>query len=228
MSDRFRIDREEAAARRNLLAQDVMERTGISEAMIAQLVDRFYGRVRQDELLGPVFAAVQDWDAHLAKLSDFWSSVVLTTGRYHGQPMRAHLPLSLIGGHFDRRQLRDGCGHATRKHCIAASRPQILNTIHLFLPAKRAASEFATHPGCARHQQYRHRVQRAARRRDLGLRSEEVVSKAGRPTGAAEECGGWKCPPHSACHHACRPFTLPIACRSAGTGCVFPSPRRSH
>ena len=101
MSDRL-IDREAAALRRNLLAQDVMERTGISETMIAELVAKFYGRVREDELLGPVFARVQNWDEHLAKLRDFWSSVVLTTGRYHGQPMRAHLPLSLIGDHFDR------------------------------------------------------------------------------------------------------------------------------
>ncbi len=128
MSDRYRVDREEAAARRNLLAQDVMERTGISEAMIAELVDKFYGRVRQDELLGPVFAAVQDWDAHLAKLRDFWSSVVLTTGRYHGQPMRAHLPLSLIGNHFDRwldlfeQTARDVCPPAAAAHFIDKAR----------------------------------------------------------------------------------------------------------
>lgn len=128
MSDQYRIDREEAAARRNLLAQDVMERTGISEAMIAELVETFYGRVRQDELLGPVFAAVQDWDQHLAKLRDFWSSVVLTTGRYHGQPMRAHLPLSLIGGHFDRwldlfeQTARDVCPPAAAVHFIDKAR----------------------------------------------------------------------------------------------------------
>ncbi len=128
MSDRSRIDREEAAARRNLLAQDVMERTGISEAMIAELVDTFYGRVRQDALLGPVFAAVQDWDAHLAKLRDFWSSVVLTTGRYHGPPMRAHLPLSLIGNHFDRglelfeQTAREVCPPAAAAHFIDKAR----------------------------------------------------------------------------------------------------------
>ena len=102
MSDRLKAEREAAAERRNLLAQDAMERTGITEAMIGELVTRFYGRVREDDLLGPVFAVVQDWDTHLAKLKNFWSSVVLMTGRYQGQPMRAHLPLSLIGDHFDR------------------------------------------------------------------------------------------------------------------------------
>lgn len=128
MSDGWRIDREEAAARRNLLAQEVMERTGISEAMIAELVATFYGRVRQDELLGPVFAVVRNWDEHLAKLRDFWSSVVLTTGRYHGQPMRAHLPLSLIGGHFDRwldlfeQTAREVCPPAAAAHFIDKAR----------------------------------------------------------------------------------------------------------
>jgi len=102
MSDRLKAEREAAAERRNLLVQDAIERTGITEEMIGELVTRFYGRVREDELLGPVFAVVQDWDGHLANLKNFWSSVVLMTGRYQGQPMRAHAPLGLTGGHFDR------------------------------------------------------------------------------------------------------------------------------
>ncbi|MGY4293172.1 hemoglobin [Bradyrhizobium sp. i1.4.4] len=102
MSDRLKAEREAAAARRNLLTQDAIERTGITEEMIGELVTRFYGRVREDALLGPVFAIVQNWDEHLAKLKDFWSSVVLMSGRYHGSPMRAHVPLSLVGDHFDR------------------------------------------------------------------------------------------------------------------------------
>jgi hemoglobin len=102
MSDRLKAEREAAAARRNLLTQDAIERTGITEEMIGELVTRFYGRVREDALLGPVFARVQNWDEHLANLRDFWSSVVLMSGRYHGSPMRAHMPLSLAGDHFDR------------------------------------------------------------------------------------------------------------------------------
>lgn len=102
MSDRLRAEREAAAARRNLLTQDAIERTGITEEMIGELVTRFYGRVREDALLGPVFAVVQNWDEHLTKLRAFWSSVVLMSGRYHGSPMRAHMPLNLAGGHFDR------------------------------------------------------------------------------------------------------------------------------
>lgn len=102
MSDGSHLDRDHRDARRNLLAQDVSQRTGITEAMIADLVATFYGRVRRDDLLGPIFATVQDWDDHLSRLRDFWSSVVLTTGRYHGQPMKAHLPLHLLDHHFDR------------------------------------------------------------------------------------------------------------------------------
>ncbi|MFT4115198.1 group III truncated hemoglobin [Bradyrhizobium sp.] len=102
MSDRLKAERDAAAERRNLLVQDAIERTGITEEMIGELVTRFYGRVREDGLLGPVFAVVQDWDEHLARLRNFWSSVILMTGRYHGAPMRAHLPLRLVGVHFDR------------------------------------------------------------------------------------------------------------------------------
>ncbi len=64
----------------------------IDEAALAALVDRFYAKVRADALIGPVFnSAIHDWPVHLAKLVDFWSSVMLTTGRYKGNPMQAHL-----------------------------------------------------------------------------------------------------------------------------------------
>jgi len=77
---------------------------GIDETMVAELVNRFYAKVRQDELLGPVFnSRIEDWDEHLAKLSAFWSSVVLMTGRYKGQPMPAHIAIAEISDeHFMR------------------------------------------------------------------------------------------------------------------------------
>jgi hemoglobin len=75
----------------------------VDEAMIERLVHTFYGRVRADRLLGPIFEAnVEDWDDHLAKLCAFWSSLVLRTGRYDGRPMRPHLMMRLEGAHFDR------------------------------------------------------------------------------------------------------------------------------
>ncbi|WP_019832637.1 DUF1971 domain-containing protein [Sphingomonas sp. PR090111-T3T-6A] len=70
-----------------------MERTPIiDEAALPALMDRFYGRVREDAELGPVFnSIVEDWPDHLERLAAFWSSVMLTTGRYKGNPMMKHL-----------------------------------------------------------------------------------------------------------------------------------------
>lgn len=94
---------EEGEARRNLLVADIVERTGIDEAMIDRLVRSFYGRAQRDPLIGPIFARhVQDWEDHYARLRDFWSSVVLMSGRYHGRPMAKHLPLGIGTPHFNR------------------------------------------------------------------------------------------------------------------------------
>ena len=62
----------------------------ISEEDIAGLVPVFYGRVRKDPMLGPIFnGAIEDWPEHIEKLRAFWSSVMLGSGRYKGQPMPA-------------------------------------------------------------------------------------------------------------------------------------------
>ncbi len=64
----------------------------VSEDQIARLISGFYARVRDDALIGPVFDnAIGDWEHHLGKLVDFWSSVMLTSGRYKGNPMAAHV-----------------------------------------------------------------------------------------------------------------------------------------
>jgi hemoglobin len=75
----------------------------ITEPGIATLVSRFYGKARKDPMIGPLFEqVVDDWDEHLAKLSDFWSSVMLTTGRYKGNPMAAHMRQPIEPEFFDR------------------------------------------------------------------------------------------------------------------------------
>ncbi len=75
----------------------------ITEAEIATLVDHFYKKVRVDPEIGPVFnEAVQNWDAHLALLKDFWSTVLLTTGRYKGNPLLAHFRLPIEERYFAR------------------------------------------------------------------------------------------------------------------------------
>lgn len=93
----------EALARRAAYAADVRARTGIEEAMITRLVHTFYERVRADAVLAPIFAVrIADWEPHLARMVDFWTSVTLMSGRYHGQPMPKHAALDVDAGHFDR------------------------------------------------------------------------------------------------------------------------------
>lgn len=89
--------------RRIELIADTMARTGIDAATIERLVHAFYERVRNDELLGPIFdARIEDWDAHLARMCLFWSSVALGSGAYQGSPMQVHAPLPVDANHFDR------------------------------------------------------------------------------------------------------------------------------
>lgn len=69
-----------------------MNDESITEENLQKLVETFYGKVRQDPLIGPVFnGAIEDWPEHLENLQAFWSSVMLTTSRYKGQPMPAHV-----------------------------------------------------------------------------------------------------------------------------------------
>jgi hemoglobin len=69
------------------------ERDIVSEDGIRRLVDAFYAKVRIDPELGPVFARAipGDWQPHLNKMYAFWSSVMLNSGRYKGNPVAKHL-----------------------------------------------------------------------------------------------------------------------------------------
>lgn len=67
------------------------------------LVRRFYGAVRADALLGPVFdARVTDWEEHLDTMRRFWTTVVLGIPLYHGNPLAAHRGLLVGDEHFAR------------------------------------------------------------------------------------------------------------------------------
>ncbi|HEY3916417.1 MAG TPA: group III truncated hemoglobin, partial [Stellaceae bacterium] len=68
--------------------------TAIAEHEIVALIDAFYAKVRRDEVLAPVFEraiAAAAWPVHLAKMYDFWSGAMLSTGRYRGNPLAVHL-----------------------------------------------------------------------------------------------------------------------------------------
>jgi hemoglobin len=72
-----------------------------TRAAIKILVDTFYGKVRKDEMLGPVFSHV-DWPHHLPIMYNFWSSIVLGDQSYSGSPLAPHLKLPITSTHFER------------------------------------------------------------------------------------------------------------------------------
>lgn len=92
----------EGPERRAALTAEVAARTGLDAAVLERFLRAFYAAARADELLGPAFAGVGDWERHIAALTRFWSSVALMTGGYHGQPMQAHAHLALRPAHFAR------------------------------------------------------------------------------------------------------------------------------
>jgi hemoglobin len=84
-------DAEEAAARERI------------EQALDTALRRFYDKVHGDDLIGPVFAqSVQDWEAHISIMGDFWSRALLGTTRYTRQPFAPHLRMAIGQAHFDR------------------------------------------------------------------------------------------------------------------------------
>ncbi len=79
---------------------------GLDEAMIRTVVDAFYARARRDDVIGPIFNRViadAEWPGHLDKITDFWSSMLLGSGRYNGRPMPKHMAIpDLADIHFMR------------------------------------------------------------------------------------------------------------------------------
>ena len=82
--------------------------SAITSEAIADVVDTFYGRVRHDSMLGPIFARhVADWAPHLLRMNTFWRSVLLRTGEFQpsdrGSPPVLHAAVGGLGAdHFAR------------------------------------------------------------------------------------------------------------------------------
>ncbi len=77
----------------------------VEESEILAMVRDFYGRVRLDPLLGPVFEArlAGRWEPHLDKMVDFWSSALCQSRRYAGNPRATHAAIEGIDPlHFGR------------------------------------------------------------------------------------------------------------------------------
>ena len=75
------------------MTEDDAQLHEVTEASIIHLVDTFYHDIRRHPLLGPIFnarIAPDAWAPHLEKMYAFWSSVMLTSGRYKGNPVAVH------------------------------------------------------------------------------------------------------------------------------------------
>ena len=71
---------------------------------ITTLVHAFYDGVRADPELGPVFdAAITDWEPHLARMVEFWRTVMLGSRNFQGNVYGKHMALSGVQPeHFQR------------------------------------------------------------------------------------------------------------------------------
>ena len=69
---------------------------------VKKLVDVFYGKVRENDLLAPVFnERIKDrWPEHLAKMYTFWQTILLEERTYFGSPFPPHAKLPVEHAHF--------------------------------------------------------------------------------------------------------------------------------
>lgn len=70
---------------------------------IKWMVDTFYGKVREDNLLGPIFQSKlgDDWTLHLGNMYSFWNMAIFGVREYTGQPFPKHLHLPIDSLHFE-------------------------------------------------------------------------------------------------------------------------------
>jgi len=124
---------------------------GIDDLFVSRLVDDFYGRVREDDALGPIFdSRVKDWGEHLAQMKRFWRSILFSTGEFFGNPMLKHMMipeidralfdrwLSLFGDTLDTLGDADAREHVhSRARMIAGS---LLNGVESFRRSHAASA----------------------------------------------------------------------------------------
>jgi hemoglobin len=104
----------------------------LDEALIRRVVFGFYDKVRADDVLGPIFdarIAADAWPAHLERMCDFWSSVLLRTERYAGRPLLPHLKIDEIADATFERWL-GLFGQTLEEQCDPASAELFANYAH--------------------------------------------------------------------------------------------------
>lgn len=71
---------------------------------IKLMVDGFYGKVREDDMLADIFnqRIADRWPEHLEKMYRFWQTVLLDEHTYYGSPFVPHADLPVHAPHFQR------------------------------------------------------------------------------------------------------------------------------
>jgi hemoglobin len=71
---------------------------------IKLMVDNFYDKVAQDELLAPIFnfRLSAYWAPHLEKMYTFWHAALFGVPGYRGNPFAQHATMPVETRHFER------------------------------------------------------------------------------------------------------------------------------
>ncbi len=71
---------------------------------IKVLVDGFYDKIKEDELLAPIFnfRLSTHWVPHLEKMYTFWNAALFGVKGYNGNPYMKHATMELDPEHFER------------------------------------------------------------------------------------------------------------------------------
>lgn len=124
-----------AAARAKKRAQAA--EIGVDEQYVSRFVDEFYGHIRTDELLGPIFAErIEDWPPHLDRMKSFWRSILMNSGEFSGNPMVKHMAIEgLEERHFAHwlelfyQTLRELEGHPAATHLVGTRARMIADSL---------------------------------------------------------------------------------------------------
>ncbi len=70
----------------NLMTKEIQTRNDVFN-----LVSTFYKKVRANIEIGPFFnETIEDWPAHIEKLTDFWETNLFFVNKFQGNPMKTH------------------------------------------------------------------------------------------------------------------------------------------
>lgn len=128
------------------------EAAGLDEQSIDRVVEAFYARIRADAVLGPIFASrIDDWPTHLARMKQFWRSILLGTGEFSGNPMQRHQQIcGLTAEHFSRwldlfyATLRDQCPQPEGLAMFAARARMIAKSLLIGIELQRDGLRLST------------------------------------------------------------------------------------